>query len=122
MRPHNKLKNGNLCPRDLIADQITGGANHLEIVQILFRSSEWVAYKLHYCPARPTSWTHTMAEWLLLNAQGLGLHGATLMGAGEGFGYDGKLHSAYFFELSDQPIEVAIAVTGKKMQSGCFRV
>jgi hypothetical protein len=35
------------------------------------------------------------------------------MGAGEGFGNDGKPHSAHFFELFDQPIEVALAVTAE---------
>jgi uncharacterized protein len=54
-----------------------------------------------------------IAEWLLLKAKSLGLHGATLMGAGEGFGHDGKLHSAHFFELSDQPIVVTMAVTAE---------
>lgn len=55
---------------------------------------------------------HTpMAEWLLLEAKKLGLTGGTLMGAGEGFGHDGKLHSAHFFELADQPIEVTIAAS-----------
>jgi PII-like signaling protein len=43
-----------------------------------------------------------IAEWLLLKAKSLGLHGATLVGAGEGFGHDGKLHSAHFssFQIS----------------------
>ena len=52
-----------------------------------------------------------LAEWLLLEAQKLGLHGATLAGAGEGFGRDGKLHSAHFLELADQPMEVTMAVS-----------
>ena len=56
---------------------------------------------------------HTpMAEWLLLEARKLGLSGGTLIGAGEGFGHDGKLHSAHFFELADQPIEVTFAASG----------
>ena len=56
---------------------------------------------------------HTpMAEWLLLEAKKIGLGGGTLMGAGEGFGHDGKLHSAHFFELADQPLEVTFAASG----------
>ena len=56
---------------------------------------------------------HTpMAQWLLLEARKLGLSGGTLMGAGEGFGHHGKLHSAHFFELADQPIEVTFAASG----------
>jgi PII-like signaling protein len=54
-----------------------------------------------------------LGEWLLLEAKKLGLSGATLTGAGEGFGHDGKLHSAHFFELADQPIEVTMAVTAE---------
>jgi PII-like signaling protein len=55
---------------------------------------------------------HTpMAEWLLLEARKLGLSGGTLVGAGEGFGHDGKLHSAHFFELADQPVEVTIVAS-----------
>lgn len=53
-----------------------------------------------------------MAQWLLLEARKLGLSGGTLMGAGEGFGHDGKLHSTHFFELADQPVEVTIAASG----------
>ena len=52
-----------------------------------------------------------LAEWLLLEAKKLGLHGATLAGAGEGFGHDGKLHSVHFLELADQSIEVTMAVS-----------
>lgn len=29
----------------------------------------------------------------------------------EGFGHTGRLHSAHFFELADQPIEVRLALT-----------
>lgn len=52
-----------------------------------------------------------LAEWLLLEAKRLGLRGATLAAAGEGFGHDGKLHSAHFLELADQPMEVTMAVS-----------
>jgi PII-like signaling protein len=55
---------------------------------------------------------HTpLAEWLLLEARQLGLSGGTLTMAGEGFGRGGKLHSAHFFELADQPVEVTIAAS-----------
>jgi PII-like signaling protein len=52
-----------------------------------------------------------LGEWLLQAAQNLGIGGATLIIATEGFGHDGKLHSTHFFELTDQPIEVTMAVT-----------
>lgn len=52
-----------------------------------------------------------LAEWLLDEAQNLGIKGATMFSAAEGFGRDGKIHSAGFFDLADQPIEVTMAVT-----------
>ncbi len=52
-----------------------------------------------------------IGEWLMDQARALGIRGATLIAASEGFGHQGKLHSAHFFELADQPIEVTMAVT-----------
>jgi PII-like signaling protein len=52
-----------------------------------------------------------LAEWLLQEARKLGVAGATLIGASEGFGHTHKLHSAHFFELADQPMEVVMAVS-----------
>ena len=52
-----------------------------------------------------------LGEWLLQEARKLGIRGVTLTAANQGFGHDGKLHSAHFFELSDQPIEVIMALS-----------
>ena len=52
-----------------------------------------------------------MAEWLVQLARDMGLRGATLIPATEGFGRHGRLHSAHFFELADQPLEVLVVVT-----------
>ncbi|MDE2047993.1 MAG: DUF190 domain-containing protein [Betaproteobacteria bacterium] len=52
-----------------------------------------------------------LAEWLLLTARELGLRGATLLSASEGFGQNRRLHMAHFFELADQPQEVVMAAT-----------
>lgn len=52
-----------------------------------------------------------LGEWLLQEARRLGVAGATLIAATEGFGHDRKLHSAHFFELADQPIEVVMAMS-----------
>lgn len=52
----------------------------------------------------------SLGEWLLQEARKLDIGGATLIVATEGFGHDRKLHSAHFFELIDQPIEVTMAV------------
>jgi len=34
-----------------------------------------------------------------------------LIAAAEGFGHNGKFHSAHFFDLADQPVEVVLAVS-----------
>jgi uncharacterized protein len=53
----------------------------------------------------------SMGEWLVHLAKEMGLRGATLLAAGEGFGHHGRIHSAHFFELADQPLEVVMALT-----------
>jgi PII-like signaling protein len=53
----------------------------------------------------------SVAHWLVEKARGMGIRGATLLSASEGFGHHGRLHSAHFFELADQPLEVIMAVT-----------
>jgi PII-like signaling protein len=50
-------------------------------------------------------------EWLIHLAKELGCTGATTFAGVESFGSDGRRHSAHFFELVDQPIEIMIAVT-----------
>ena len=53
-----------------------------------------------------------LGDWLVKLARDMGLRGATLIPASEGFGHRGRVHSAHFFELSDRPLEVVMAVTG----------
>lgn len=57
-----------------------------------------------------------LADWLLHLAKEMNLHGATLLAATEGFGHRGRLHSAHFFDLADQPLEVLVAVTQEDAQ------
>lgn len=57
-----------------------------------------------------------LGEWLVQEARKLGIGGATLIVAAEGFGHDRKLHSANFFELTDQPIEVTMAVNDQEAE------
>lgn len=57
-----------------------------------------------------------VGNWLLQLAQELGLRGATLLAGGEGFGHRHRIHSAHFFELADQPVEVVMAVTEDEAQ------
>lgn len=52
-----------------------------------------------------------MAEWLMLTARELGVRGVTVVAASEGYGQHGRIHSAHFFELADQPQEVVMAVS-----------
>ncbi|NGY03728.1 DUF190 domain-containing protein [Solimonas terrae] len=52
-----------------------------------------------------------LADWLVQLARELGFRGATVFAASEGFGHAGRVHSAHFFELGDQSIEVVMAVT-----------
>jgi PII-like signaling protein len=57
-----------------------------------------------------------LGEWLVQAAMKLGIGGATLMAATEGFGHDRKLHAAHFFELADQPVEVTMAVNEQQAE------
>jgi len=50
-------------------------------------------------------------EWLLHAAKELGCRGATTFSGVESVGADGHRHSAHFFELADQPVQVVMAVT-----------
>jgi len=57
-----------------------------------------------------------VGEWLIKLARELGLQGATLQAADEGLGHSGKIHSAHFFELTDQPIEVVTIVSAEESE------
>lgn len=52
----------------------------------------------------------SLGEWILKEALKMGIGGATLTTAAEGFGHHHKIHSARFFELADQPVAVTMAV------------
>jgi PII-like signaling protein len=58
-----------------------------------------------------THHTIPLAHWLLEEARNIGISGATLITAAEGFGHERKIHSAHFFDLADQPVEVTMAVS-----------
>ena len=47
-----------------------------------------------------------VSNWLPKLAQEAGIHGVTVADATKGLGHDGKWHSASFFELTDQPLEI----------------
>nr|WP_242472648.1 DUF190 domain-containing protein [Rhodoferax fermentans] len=52
-----------------------------------------------------------LADWLIKAARDLGIAGGTVLAASEGLGHDKRLHSAHFFELADQPVEVTFALS-----------
>jgi PII-like signaling protein len=52
-----------------------------------------------------------LGDWLVHLAKEMGLPGATLIAASEGFGHHRRIHSAHFFELADQPQEIQMAVS-----------
>ncbi|UJS26343.1 DUF190 domain-containing protein [Thiothrix winogradskyi] len=56
-----------------------------------------------------------LAEWLLLTARKLGIGGATIIAASEGYGHDKRIHAAHFFELADQPQEIVMAATEEEV-------
>lgn len=56
----------------------------------------------------------TIGDWLIHLAQEMGLRGATMVPGGEGFGHHRRIHSAHFFELADQPVEVMMAVSSEE--------
>ena len=53
-----------------------------------------------------------LAHWLVEEARAMGIGGATLVAASEGFGHHRRIHSVRFIELADTPVEVVMAVTG----------
>ncbi len=55
-----------------------------------------------------------LGHWLVEQARKLGILGATMIAATEGFGRHRHFHSAHFFELADQPLEVVMAVTAEE--------
>lgn len=56
-------------------------------------------------------------EWLLEQAKGMGIGGATAIRAIAGFGRHGRLHEEAFFELAgDLPVEVEFLVSEEQAE------
>jgi PII-like signaling protein len=53
----------------------------------------------------------SLAHWLVEEARAMGIGGATLFAASEGYGHHRRIHSVHFIELTDQPLEVVMAVS-----------
>lgn len=74
-------------------------------------------YQLTFFTQQDRKHNHMLlGEWLVQAAMKLDIAGATLIVAAEGFGHDRKLHSAHFFELADQPVEVTMAVSEQQAE------
>jgi PII-like signaling protein len=50
-------------------------------------------------------------DWLLETVRAHGIRGATVFMGAMGYGQHRRIHSAHFFELADQPVEVTMVVT-----------
>ena len=61
-------------------------------------------------------------DWLLDLARESGLHGATVIAASNGFGHKGKMHSADFFDLADQPQMVVMTATAEQVETILSRI
>lgn len=57
-----------------------------------------------------------MSHWLIKIAEELGIKGVTILNASQGIGRDGKLHSAAFFELADEPLEIIMNVSEEECE------
>ncbi|MBI3530174.1 MAG: DUF190 domain-containing protein [Betaproteobacteria bacterium] len=55
-----------------------------------------------------------IGDWLVQLAKQMGLRGATMFTGAEGFGHHRRIHSAHFFDLADQPVEVVMAVSAEE--------
>lgn len=57
-----------------------------------------------------------LPDWLVETARTLGIGGATILLGAEGFGHDHRIHSARFFELADQPVEVTMVASAAEAE------
>jgi PII-like signaling protein len=55
-----------------------------------------------------------ICEWLIDEAKKLEIDGVTVVNASEGYGRDKAVHSAGFFELADQPVEIIMLASTEK--------
>jgi PII-like signaling protein len=55
-------------------------------------------------------------QWLIDVAKELGIRGATAFSGSLGFGQNRSLHSAHFFELLDQPMQITMIVTEEESE------
>lgn len=57
-----------------------------------------------------------LAHWLVDEAKKLGIRGATLSGAIEGFGHHHNIHAINLFDLSEQPVQVTMVISTEEVE------
>lgn len=57
-----------------------------------------------------------LSQWLVQQAMRFGFHGATLIGAIQGFGHDKNQHAINMFDYSDQPVQVVMVLQHEEME------
>lgn len=57
-----------------------------------------------------------VAQWIVEEARSMGIRGATMFSAAEGYGRDKKVRSAGFFELTGQPLQVILVVSEEEAE------
>lgn len=68
-------------------------------------------YQLTFFTEQDRKHHHTpIGEWLLKFARDHGALAGTLVCGAEGFDHAGRLHSAHFFELADQPLAITVSL------------
>jgi PII-like signaling protein len=58
----------------------------------------------------------TVCEWLLHEVPKLGIRGATVINCAEGIGHAGAHHAAHVLKLTDQPVQIILAVTEEEAE------
>ncbi|MGF6727210.1 PII-like signaling protein [Paraburkholderia sp. GAS41] len=58
----------------------------------------------------------TVCEWLLQQIRELNICGATVINCAEGIGHAGAHHAAHVLKLTDQPLQIILAVTEEESQ------
>jgi len=64
----------------------------------------------------------SLANWIIEEAKKLGVRGATLLSAQEGFGHDGRYHSGNYFDLEDRPQQIVLALTFDECEKLLLRI
>lgn len=69
-------------------------------------------YQLEFFTEQNKKHGHTaLHQWLVEAARSHGIRGATVFMGALGFGHHRRMHSAHFFELADQPVEITMVVS-----------